>query len=68
LLVFILEKAGADAERQSSPADQIDARRDLGEMRRIAITDRRGQGCQTDAARDSSQPGQDGPAFQQARS
>jgi hypothetical protein len=38
LLVFILEKAGADAERQSSPADQIDARRDLGEMRRIAVT------------------------------
>jgi hypothetical protein len=68
LLVFILEKAGADAERQSSRADQIDARRDLGEMGRIAITDRRGQSCQTDAARDSSQPRQDGPAFQQARS
>src|SRR5580704_13256372 len=65
LLVFILEKAGADAERQSSPADQIDARRDLGEMRRIAITDRRDQGCQTDAARDSSQPRQDDPAFQE---
>src|ERR1700682_2714348 len=29
LPVFILEKAGADAERQPPPADQIDARRDL---------------------------------------
>jgi len=64
LLIFILEKAGADAERQPSPADQIDARRDLGEMRRIAIADCRDQGCQTDTARDSSQPRQDGPAFQ----
>ena len=33
-------------------------------MRRIAITDRRGQGGETDAARDSGQPRQDGPAFQ----
>jgi len=44
LLVFIVQKSGADARRQSSPADQIDARRDLGEMRRIAITARRGRG------------------------
>jgi hypothetical protein len=43
LLVFVLEKAGTDAERQSSPADQIDARRDFGEMRGIAITDRHSQ-------------------------
>src|SRR5260370_26982116 len=65
LLVFILEKAGADAERQSSPADQIDARRDLGEMRRIAVTDRRDQGCQTDSARYKSQTRQNSPAFQE---
>src|SRR5207244_3936574 len=64
LPVFILEKAGSDAERQSSPADQIDARRDLGEMRRIAITDRRTQGGKTDAAGDGGQPRQDGPTFQ----
>jgi len=51
LLVFILEKAGADAERQSSPADQIDARRDLGEMRGIAITDRRAKGGETNTGR-----------------
>jgi hypothetical protein len=36
LLVFILEKAGADAERQPSPADQIDARRDLAPLARCA--------------------------------
>jgi hypothetical protein len=65
LPVFILEKAGTDAERQSSPADQIDARRDLGEMRGIAITDRRSQGGETNTARDSGQPRQDGPAFQE---
>src|SRR5438309_9395731 len=52
LLVFILEKAGADAERQSSPADQIDARRDLGEMRRIAMIDRRAKGGESVAAGD----------------
>jgi hypothetical protein len=56
LPVFILEKTGADPKRQSSPADQIDACRDLGEMRGIAITDRRGQGRQPDAPRDSSPP------------
>ena len=49
LLVFILEKAGADAERQSSPADQIDARRDLGEMRGISITNRSAKGGQSSA-------------------
>src|SRR5918996_4470022 len=65
LLVFILERAGADAERQSSPADQIDGRRDPGEVRGIAITDRRGQGGETDAAGDGGQPRQDGPAFQE---
>ncbi len=64
LPVFILEKAGSDAERQSSSADQIDTRRDLGEMRGIAVTDRRAQGGKTDAASDSGQPRQDGPAFQ----
>src|SRR2546426_10536313 len=65
LLVFILEKAGTDAERQSSPADQIDARRDLGEMRGIAITDRPSQGGETNTAGDSGQPPQNGPAFQE---
>ena len=64
LPIFILEKTGADAERQPAPADQVDARRDLGEMRGIAITDRGGQGCQTDAAGDGSQPRKDGPTFQ----
>src|SRR6266849_8751987 len=47
LLVFILEKAGPDAERQPSPTDQIDAPRDLGEMRGISITDPRGKGGET---------------------
>src|SRR5205823_63165 len=64
LLVFILEKAGTDAERQPSPADQIDARRDLGEMRGIAITDRRAKGGDTDTTGDGGQPRQNGPAFQ----
>jgi len=64
LPVFSLEEAGSDAERQSSPADQIDARRDLREMRGIAITDRGAQGGKTDAAGDGGQPRQDGPAFQ----
>src|SRR2546428_9268757 len=64
LPVFILEKPGSDAERQSSPAYQIDARRNLGEMRGIAITDRRAQGGKTDAAGDGGQPRQDRPAFQ----
>src|SRR3989475_1801324 len=64
LPVVILEKPGSDAERQSSPAYQIDARRNLGEMRGIAITDRRAQGGKTDAAGDGGQPRQDRPAFQ----
>jgi hypothetical protein len=61
--VFILEKAGTDAERQPCPADQIDSGRDLGEMRGIAITDRRAQGGETDAARDGGQRRQDRLAF-----
>jgi hypothetical protein len=55
LLAFLLEKAGADAERQASPADQVDARRDLGEMRGIAITDRSAKGGEADAPRDGGQ-------------
>src|SRR5207245_9601455 len=62
--ILVLEKAGSEAERQSSPADQIDARRDLGEMRGIAITDRRTQGGKTDAAGDGGQSRQDSPPFQ----
>jgi hypothetical protein len=48
-IASILELTGPDAERHSSPADQIDARRDLGEMRGIAITDRGAKGGETDA-------------------
>jgi len=33
LAVFGFEVAGADAERQPSPADQIDTGGDLGQMR-----------------------------------
>ena len=64
LLVLILEEAGSDAERQPAPADQIDARRDLGQMRGIAIADRGAQGGETDTAGDGGQPRQNGPAFQ----
>jgi len=52
------------AERQPSRADHIDARRDLGEMRGIAVTDRRAKGGEPDAARDGGQRRQDCPAFQ----
>jgi hypothetical protein len=55
LVVFILEKAGPDAERQLSPADHIDARRDLGEMRGITITNRRRQGGESDAVGDGGE-------------
>jgi len=50
LPVFGLEIAGADAAGQPSPADQIDAGGDLGEMRRIAIGDLGGERRQTNAA------------------
>ena len=63
LPIFILEEAGADAERQPAAADQIDGRGDLGEMGGIAITDRRDQGGEADAAGDGSQPREHGPAF-----
>src|SRR5205085_8282612 len=62
LPVFILEKAGADAERQSSPAARLPH---LSEMRGIAITDRRAKGGETDAAGDGGQTRQDGPAFEE---
>jgi len=61
---LFLEEAGTDPERQSSPADQIDARRDLREMRRIAITDRRAKRGETNAAGDRGQRREHGPAFQ----
>src|SRR5262245_18020017 len=48
LRVFVLEESGTDAERESSAADQIDARRDLGEMSGIAVADHRRQRCETD--------------------
>ena len=50
LTVFGLEIAGADAAGQPSPAVQIDAGGDLGEMRRIAIGDLGGERRQTNAA------------------
>ena len=49
--VFILEKSSADAKRQPPPADHVNARYDLGEMRRIAVADRRAQRGETDAGR-----------------
>jgi hypothetical protein len=65
LPVFILEKAGADAERHSPSADQIDGRRDLREMRGISITNRRAKGGETNTRGDSGQRRQHGPAFQE---
>src|SRR5262249_19006679 len=47
LPVLVFEEPGADAECEASAADQIDARRDLGEMRGIAIADHRGQRGET---------------------
>jgi hypothetical protein len=48
----LFEKTGADAERQSSPADQINSGRDLGEMSGISIPDRRAKGGETNATGD----------------
>jgi CDGSH-type Zn-finger protein len=62
--LFSHEKTGSDAKRQSSPANQVDARRDLGEMRGSAVADRCAHGGKTDAAGDGGKSRQDGPAFQ----
>jgi hypothetical protein len=63
LAVFRLEIAGADTERQPSPADQIDPGGDLGQMRGIAVADGGGERGEPNAAGDRGQPRQDGPAF-----
>jgi len=63
LPVLGLEIAGPDAERQPAAADQIDPGGDLGQMRRIAIADRRGERGEANAAGDRGQRRQNGPAF-----
>src|SRR5437868_6177317 len=65
LPVFIFEKAGTDAERHSPSANQIDGRRDLGEMRGISITNRGAKGGETNMRGDSGQSRQHGPAFEE---
>ena len=64
LPVLVLEEAGADPEREPSPADQIDGRGDLGEMRRVAVADGGAERGEADAAGDGGQPSQDGPALE----
>ena len=63
LPVFGLEIARTDAECQASATDQVDTGGDLGQMRRIAIANRGGERCQTNAAGHRGQRRQDGPAF-----
>src|SRR5207237_2812379 len=63
LAVLRLEITGADAKRQPPPADQIDTGGDLGEMRRVAVADRRGEGGETNAVGHRRQRRQDSPAF-----
>ena len=63
LAVLRLEITGADAKRQPPPADQIDTGGDLGEMRGVAVADRRGEGGETNAVGHRRQRRQDSPAF-----
>ncbi len=63
LAVLRLKIAGADTERQPSPAHEIDAGGDLGQMRGIAVADRGGERGEPNAVGDRGQPRQDGPAF-----
>ena len=56
-------KPSANPKCQPPPADHINAGRDLREMRRIAIPDRRTQRRKTDAAGHRGQRRKHGPAF-----
>src|SRR5215469_150534 len=56
LLVFLLEETGPDPERQSPPADQIDACRDLGQLCWIALPPSRCTRLPSDSGNYGSDP------------